>query len=71
MKITAIFTVTSGVGLLFVRISAGITTGTMAILCAQPTDVVKIRMQAEVRKPGEKSRDGIHQIVSRTLSGFH
>lgn len=39
-----------------VRIAAGVTTGTMAILAAQPTDVVKIRMQAELRKPGEKSR---------------
>ncbi len=29
-----------------VRIAAGMTTGTMAILAAQPTDVVKIRMQA-------------------------
>ena len=28
----------------------------IAILSAQPTDVVKIRMQAELRKPGEKSR---------------
>ena len=32
------------------------TTGTIAILSAQPTDVVKIRMQAELIKPGEKSR---------------
>jgi len=42
--------------LLGVRIAAGVTTGTIAILSAQPTDVVKIRMQAELRKPGEKSR---------------
>ena len=42
--------------LLGVRIAAGVTTGTMAILSAQPTDVVKIRMQAELIKPGEKSR---------------
>ena len=46
----------SGVGLLFVRIAAGVTTGTLAILSAQPTDVVKIRMQADVRKPGEAAR---------------
>ena len=42
--------------LLGVRIAAGVTTGTIAILSAQPTDVVKIRMQAELIKPGEKSR---------------
>jgi len=42
--------------LLGVRIAAGVTTGTMAILSAQPTDVVKIRMQGEIIKPGEKSR---------------
>jgi solute carrier family 25 uncoupling protein 8/9 len=41
---------------LAVRIAAGVTTGTLAILSAQPTDVVKIRMQAELKKPGEKSR---------------
>ena len=46
----------SGVGLLLVRIAAGVTTGTLAILSAQPTDVVKIRMQADVRKPGEAAR---------------
>ena len=28
------------------RILAGITTGGSAVLCAQPTDVVKVRMQA-------------------------
>lgn len=44
----------SGIGFLFVRIAAGITTGTLAIFSAQPTDVVKVRMQAEVKKQGEK-----------------
>jgi len=34
------------------RIAAGITTGALAVLCAQPTDVVKVRFQA----PGGKSR---------------
>lgn len=29
-----------------VRIAAGITTGALAVLVAQPTDVVKVRMQA-------------------------
>ena len=42
--------------MLLVRIAAGITTGTLAIFSAQPTDVVKVRMQAEVKKQGEKSR---------------
>jgi len=37
--------VTSGLGLMMVRIAAGMTTGTLAILAAQPTDVVKVRMQ--------------------------
>ena len=31
------------------RIFAGITTGGLAVLLAQPTDVVKVRMQAEAR----------------------
>lgn len=34
-----------GVGLVGVRVAAGVTTGTLAILAAQPTDVVKVRMQ--------------------------
>ncbi|XP_064629816.1 dicarboxylate carrier SLC25A8-like [Lineus longissimus] len=34
------------------RILAGITTGAAAVMCAQPTDVVKVRMQA----PGGKQR---------------
>ena len=42
--------------MIFVRIAAGTTTGTMAILSAQPTDVVKVRMQAEVKAKGQKSR---------------
>ena len=39
-----------------IRIAAGITTGTLAILSAQPTDVVKVRMQAEQKLAGEPSR---------------
>lgn len=35
-----------------VRILAGITTGGLAVLFAQPTDVVKVRMQAQVKTPG-------------------
>ena len=34
--------VTAGPGLMMVRIGAGVTTGTLAILAAQPTDVVKV-----------------------------
>ena len=48
-----------------VRILAGCTTGTMAILSAQPTDVVKVRMQAEVKLPGERSRyNGVFHAYS-------
>lgn len=40
-----------------VRICAGITTGGLAVLFAQPTDVVKVRMQAEARSlHGEPKR---------------
>jgi solute carrier family 25 uncoupling protein 8/9 len=54
--------VESPMGHLAVRIAAGVTTGTIAILSAQPTDVVKIRMQAELRKAGEKPRyNGVMQ----------
>merc|ERR1719282_2163780 len=38
--------VKGGLGLMAIRIGAGVTTGTLAILAAQPTDVVKVRMQA-------------------------
>ncbi|XP_064490348.1 dicarboxylate carrier SLC25A8-like [Ornithodoros turicata] len=37
----------SGASVLGVRILAGITTGGLAVVCAQPTDVVKVRMQAQ------------------------
>ena len=43
-------------GMFLCRIGAGITTGTLAILSAQPTDVVKVRMQAETKLAGEPSR---------------
>lgn len=38
--------INTGAGLMAVRVAAGVTTGTLAILAAQPTDVVKVRMQA-------------------------
>jgi len=41
-----LFGATSGLQILWCRIAAGITTGTLAISVAQPADVVKIRMQA-------------------------
>ena len=30
-----------------IRVAAGLTTGGLAVLAAQPTDVVKVRMQAQ------------------------
>jgi len=48
--------VDSGYQMFLIRIAAGITTGTLAILSAQPTDVVKVRMQAEQKLIGEPSR---------------
>ena len=47
-----------------VRICAGITTGGLAVLFAQPTDVVKVRMQAEAR-----SLDGIRRY-SGTMNAY-
>lgn len=39
-----------------VRVCAGITTGGLAVLFAQPTDVVKVRMQAQMISAGDGSR---------------
>nr|CAD7603690.1 unnamed protein product [Timema genevievae] len=36
------------------RVAAGITTGALAVLIAQPTDVVKVRFQAQKRTSGVK-----------------
>ena len=38
------------------RLLAGLTTGATAVLVAQPTDVVKVRMQAQGNKPGQVKR---------------
>ncbi|XP_026474609.1 mitochondrial uncoupling protein 2-like [Ctenocephalides felis] len=38
------------------RILAGATTGSMCVLFAQPTDVVKVRYQAQIRNPGVGAR---------------
>jgi len=48
-----------------VRISAGITTGGLAVLFAQPTDVVKVRMQAQV-----KSVTGGRPRYSGTMNAY-
>lgn len=46
-----------------VRVAAGITTGALAVLLAQPTDVVKIRMQA-----GNNGRSSVR--YSSTLQAY-
>jgi len=46
------------------RIAAGISTGGFAVICAQPTDVVKIRMQA----PGGKQRYNGSLNAYRTIA---
>ncbi|XP_028276489.1 dicarboxylate carrier UCP2 [Parambassis ranga] len=38
------------------RLLAGCTTGAMAVALAQPTDVVKVRFQAQAKSPGNASR---------------
>lgn len=38
------------------RLLAGCTTGAMAVAVAQPTDVVKVRFQAQARSPGNARR---------------
>lgn len=49
-------------GTLGVRILAGITTGGLAVTFAQPTDVVKVRMQAQssVSGAGRRYKGAIH-----------
>ncbi|XP_014667738.1 PREDICTED: mitochondrial uncoupling protein 2-like [Priapulus caudatus] len=42
------------------RIAAGITTGGTAVLCAQPTDVVKVRMQAQARGGSARYKGATH-----------
>ena len=53
MPLTSIFSIAESMNIA-IRIFAGITTGAMAVLFAQPTDVVKIRLQA-----GNKTKSGI------------
>jgi len=61
--------VTGGVQLMGVRIAAGVTTGTLAILVAQPTDVVKIRMQAAGSAQQYKGVFDAYSTIKRT-EGF-
>lgn len=42
-----------------VRLLAGVTTGGLAVMCAQPTDVVKVRFQAQMA--GEARYSGVFQ----------
>ena len=55
--------VTGGLEMMGVRIAAGVTTGTLAILAAQPTDVVKVRMQAA----GNSQQYKVRQIDKKAL----
>jgi len=53
------------------RIASGLTTGALAVLLAQPTDVVKVRMQAQQRMLGSgtvpryKSTLQAYQMIAR------
>lgn len=48
------------------RILAGITTGAMAVTCAQPTDVVKVRMQAQAGAPVYTSSFNAYKTIATT-----
>jgi len=61
--------VTGGLGLLGCRVAAGITTGTLAILVAQPTDVVKVRMQAAGARGSYKGVWDAYKTIGR-VEGF-
>lgn len=51
------------------RILAGCTTGAMAVTCAQPTDVVKIRFQASVHTgPGSNRKYSGTMDAYRTIA---
>ena len=61
--------VSGGVGMMGVRIAAGVTTGTLAILVAQPTDVVKIRMQVAGTSQQYKVVFYVTRVIGQVLSG--
>jgi len=48
------------------RILAGCTTGALAVSCAQPTDVVKVRMQAQQGAPIYSSSFNAYQTIAQT-----
>lgn len=49
LRTPAQFSLSSPDSSVAIRILAGCTTGAMAVTCAQPTDVVKVRFQAMIR----------------------
>lgn len=51
-----------------VRILAGMTTGAMAVISAQPTDVVKVRMQADCPPQGQPRRYAGSNIAYKTIA---
>ncbi|XP_054277649.1 dicarboxylate carrier SLC25A8-like [Macrosteles quadrilineatus] len=53
---------------LVVRIAAGSTTGCLAVLIAQPTDVVKVRFQAQLRAAGTAARYTSTMEAYRTIA---
>ncbi|KAL4231567.1 oxidative phosphorylation uncoupler [Mactra antiquata] len=48
----------------FIRLLSGLTTGVMCVTVAQPTDVVKIRMQAAGAQPGPKLYTGVFKAYA-------
>jgi len=50
------------------RILAGMTTGALAVISAQPTDVVKVRMQADCPPPGQPRRYAGSNLAYRTIA---
>jgi len=51
-----------------IRILAGMTTGALAVISAQPTDVVKVRMQADCPAPGQPRRYAGSNLAYRTIA---
>jgi len=53
---------------ILVRCAAGITTGCMAVLVAQPTDVVKVRFQAQLKGEAQRYTGTLHayKVIGKT-----
>jgi solute carrier family 25 uncoupling protein 8/9 len=49
------------------RIMAGLTTGAMAVMVAQPTDIVKVRFQAQLRNDVQLAP---HKIYTGTWMAY-